>query len=155
MSPHGARARARRPSCQASAGMKPRLSTRQQQVALDQMSEAEIRIRAQYFFYLGQGGIDLIVLDGEQCSDKQHVGLEGWDRRTRAYRLAHRRVPAHGAGGHGGAQRGCQAREQRRAEHCRSREFQLPDRSCWMSHLSPFLTMTSVLLLVTFNPADL
>jgi hypothetical protein len=130
-----------------------RLRAREQQIALDEMREPEIGVRLENFFDFGERDVQLIVLDREQRLHQQGVGLDARGLCSMRSRDLRKRLTGGAYGRDGEPQRrGERGREP--AEQARG-AGQLPVRSCWISHLSPFLTITRVFVLVTSRAPDL
>ena len=144
-----------------------RLPPREQQVALDQVRQPEIGIAGDDFVDFGECGTDAIVTDFPQGPVEQGVhflrgGIRavhrdsggGGRRSSGPLRLLVYRENRTAGGAEQQRQRVARGAEPRvRGECCKS-GVQLPARSCWMSHLSPSLTMTNVFVLETLRLPD-
>ena len=129
-------------------GERPRAG--EQQVAPDEMRQAEIGIGGDDLVDLGDGGVHALVADFAHRPVEQRLG---------AGRGAV--APGAGSGDRLGVRHdlaGAAAQDQRSDDRRRNHDgdrgiaeqclaLQLPTLSCWMSHLSPVLTITSVLVL--------
>jgi hypothetical protein len=130
-----------------------RVRAGEQQVAFDEMGEAEVGVRLEHFLDFRKCDVELIRLDREQRLDEEELGLDDaggrcLGARDLLYRLA---CYCDGGGGGGPERRGKRLRRQTAGDLA----GRVQVRSCRMSHLSPLRVITRVFMLVTSSAPDL